>query len=68
MSDDNKDKTGPAKGANPANPDKLRCTVLVSNTVIGGVCYARGQVVLLAENQAASLAGLNPPLIRIDGI
>ena len=52
----------------PAEAVQLKCTVLVTGTVIGRLKAAKGHRCQLPEVQAKALASLNPPAVRIDGV
>ena len=58
----------------PKNPKataeavRLKCTVLITGTVIGRLKVGAGHRCQLPEAQAKALASLNPPAVRIDGV
>ena len=52
----------------PAEAVLMKCTVLVTGTVIGRLKAAKGHRCQLPEAQAKALASLNPPAVRIDGV
>ncbi|RYD83979.1 MAG: hypothetical protein EOP84_06795 [Verrucomicrobiaceae bacterium] len=58
----------PKKFEATTEPVRLRCTVLITGTVIGRLKVAKGHRCQLLEAQAKALASLNPPAVRIDGI
>ena len=58
----------PKKPEATAEPVRLKCTVLVTGTVIGRLKVAKGHRCQLPDAQAKALASLNPPAVRIDGI
>jgi hypothetical protein len=51
-----------------AEPVRLKCTVLITGTVIGRLKVANGHRCQLPGAQAKALASLNPPAVRIDGV
>jgi len=59
----NEEKKAPA----PAEPS-VACTVLVSGTRFGSVILGKGAVVRIPKGEAETLAALNPPRVRIDGV
>jgi hypothetical protein len=63
----NKDSTQTPPAADPKNP-LLACTVLVTGTEIGRAICAAGAKLKLPKSNAETLASLNPPRVRIDGI
>ncbi|MCW1885631.1 hypothetical protein OKA04_12905 [Luteolibacter flavescens] len=52
----------------PVKPALLRCTVLITGTLIGRLQVAKGHRCQLPAEQAKVLASLTPPAVRIDGV
>jgi len=44
------------------------CTVLVTPTLIGDLNCAAGHQIRLTQSEADTLASMDPPRVRIDGI
>jgi hypothetical protein len=63
----NENTTPKPPAADPKNP-LLACTVLVTGTEIGRAICAAGAKIKLTKSNAETLASLNPPRVRIDGI
>ncbi|MEM9235189.1 MAG: hypothetical protein AAGB14_00320 [Verrucomicrobiota bacterium] len=58
-----------SKSKKPAKPEtELACTVLIARTKVGSHLKGKGAKVKLPESKAKTLAGLNPPAVRIDGV
>lgn len=51
----------------PAEPGYV-CTVLVTPTTIGGCICAAGAVITVNKKDAETLAAMDPPRVRIDGV
>ena len=51
-----------------APPTLLKCTVLITGTVIGKLQVAKGHKCQIEAGKAKALASLNPPAVRIDGV
>ena len=54
----------PAGAKNPL----VAATVLVSQTTYGDVILGKGAKIRIPKKDAETLASLNPPAVRIDGI
>jgi hypothetical protein len=65
MTDQSSDKTDALP---PAKPVQLRCTVLITGTLVGKLKLSKGHKIALPADKAKALASLNPPAVKIDGV
>ena len=54
--------------AKEAKPVLLKCTVLISGTVIGKLKLAKGHKCHIEADKARALNNLTPPAVSIDGV